>query len=361
MSESALGQFAVYTARPSVRINGNANERLSGLLMSMDMEEKEDGLSSMELCLSNTASDPEGGADFAFEDESVLKLGDHLTVMAGDEDEPSEIFSGYITGLEAEFTAEKSPMLIVLAEDMLQRARMTRKTQTYEDQSVADIARTIAQDLGLTPQITGLSNTSGTWVQLNESNLAFLRRLLARFDGDVQIVGNEMHVSERSRVQRGRVELDTQSQLRHVRVLADLAHQVNEVTLTGWDSIRGQTFTGRSRGADRGPGSGRKGADILAETLGRRNHHMSHIAVASAEEADAVAEAAFDQRQRRFVTASCTAEGNPAIRVGTHVTLTGLGQRFDNTYYVTCCTHRFDLTKGYETDFVAECGFLGYP
>jgi phage protein D len=54
-----------------------------------------------------------------------------------------------------------------------------------------------------------------------------------------------------------------------------------------------------------------------------------------------------------------TAEGNPQIRVGTHVELTGLGDRFSNTYYVTRACHRYDLANGYETDFEAECAYWG--
>jgi hypothetical protein len=38
-----------------------------------------------------------------------------------------------------------------------------------------------------------------------------------------------------------------------------------------------------------------------------------------------------------------------------------VGRRFSNTYYVTKCRHRFDLTRGYETDFTGECAFLGNP
>jgi len=41
--------------------------------------------------------------------------------------------------------------------------------------------------------------------------------------------------------------------------------------------------------------------------------------------------------------------------------LTGLSPRFSNTYYVTQCCHRYDLERGYETDFTAESAFLGQP
>ena len=39
--------------------------------------------------------------------------------------------------------------------------------------------------------------------------------------------------------------------------------------------------------------------------------------------------------------------------------MTGLGGRFDNTYYVTSAYHCYDLERGYETSFEAECAYWG--
>lgn len=354
MPENPLSQLALYTARPTLRVNGAQHERLDALLLAMKMDEQEDGLSRLELRFSNIASDRQGGADYAFEDERTVKLGDRLAVYAGEENAPQEIFSGFISALEAGFYDDASPTLTLLAEDLLQKARLKRRTKTHDNITLASLAQQIAGDLGLTPQVSGLSANLGTHVQLNESDLAFLRRLLARYDGDLQVVGNELHVAPRGEVRRGAVELGLHSQLRRATVLADLAHQVSEVTVTGWDAAQGARITGRSTGAHRGPGQGRTGAELLGSTLGRRAHQLSHLAVTDEAEARALADAAFDERQRRFVTVQGTAEGNPALRVGTHVTLTGLGPRFSNTYYLTRACHRFDLECGYETDFTAE-------
>jgi phage protein D len=288
-------------------------------------------------------------------------LGDTVAVYCGDESSPTEIFRGAISGLEAQFPEEASPVLVALAEDALQKARLNRRTRTHVDKSIAEIARFIATDLGLTPVISGFTDSIGVQMQLNESDLAFLRRLLARYDGDVQVVGTELHVSPRSDVRRGTVELVLTRQLRSVTAIADLAHQVNEVTVAGWDSGRGQRIHGSSTGTQRGPGSGRVGSELLSDALCRRTHHISHVAVEDDDEANALADAAFDERQRRFVTVTAVAEGNPALRVGTHVKLTGLGPRFSNTYYVTRCRHRYDLERGYETDFTAESAFFGRP
>jgi phage protein D len=289
-----------------------------------------------------------------------LKLGTELGVYAGDVTQPTEIFRGKVTALEADYKMGSPPEFIVLAEDALQGARMARRSKVYTDKSPADIVRDIASGLGLTPKITGLASPTGTWAQLNESDLAFARRLLARFDSDLQIVGSELQVSPRGDVKRGTVELTLFSQLARARVTADLADQVSSVTTSGWDPVQGSAVShGVTQATHAGPGSGKKGKDWLTHALSDRSEHIGHLVVSTDTEAQAVAEAAFDQRARRFVRIEGISEGNPKLRVGTHITVNGLSGRWDNTYYLMHACHLFDLRQGYRTEFCAECAFLG--
>jgi phage protein D len=360
MSETPVSGLAAYAARPTIRVDGEDLAKVTELSVALEVTESEGGLSSLELRFSNVASDPQGGADLAFEDGQILHLGATVTIGSGDRTKPREIFQGVITGLEAEFAEMAPPELVVLAEDVFQQARMKRRTALHEDVSIKDVASELARRLGLTPVVTGFTDTIGTWMQLNESDLAFLRRLLQRYDGDLQVVGTELHVSPRGDVQRGTLELRLHDgQLRRARVIADLAHQVSEVTVTGWDPVQGKRVSRTSTGAQAGPGSGRKGAERLRDAIGERSEHIGFLAVGQDGEAQALADAAFDHRARRFVRVSGTAEGNAALRVGTHLTLKGLGPRFENVYYVTRACHRWDVANAYETDFEAESAFLG--
>ncbi len=357
MPETALTELAVYIARPTITVDGQENARVSDLLLAMEMREYEGGMSSLELTLSNVASVPFGDAEFAFEDDSVLKLGASISVSAGDEDASVPIFEGKITAIEAVFTEGSAPELIVFAEDVFQQARMKRRTKRHDDATLASLAQDLASELGLTPQVSGLSQNIGLQVQLNESDLAFLRRLLARYDGDLKVMGGELHVGPRGDVRNGALELELHGQLRSARVRADLAHQVTKVTVTGWDVAQGQRVSASSTGANTGPGSGKDGATLLRDAIGDRVEHIGALAVTTSDEATALADAAFDHAARQFVCVDATAEGNPALRVGTHVTLGGLGPRFDNEYYVTSATHRYDGERGYSTQFEAQCAF----
>lgn len=350
---------AVLHNRPTILIDQKQYALISELALSFEMTEQEGGLSTLELRLSNVASNPRGSADLAFDDNTIFKLGAHIALYAGEVKGPSEIFRGVITGLEAEFSDEQPPELVVLAEDLLQQARMQRRTQTYADTTVEKLAKNLANQLGLKPVIASFPSTLGTQVQLNESDLAFFRRILARCDGDMQIVGDELHVSRRQDVKRGALKLRLFDELRRARITADLAEQVSKVTVAGWDAEQGQRIKASSSAGGLGPGQGVNGSAALSQAFPTRNHHVAHLVAGDQTEAKALADTIFTERARRFVRVDGTAHGNPALRVGTQVSLSELGRRYSNDYYVTTCIHRWDVERGYETDFEAECAFIG--
>jgi len=359
MTITALQFPAVSNPRPSAEIDGMPADRVNDLLLAMDMREQEGGMSALELRLSNIVSYADGSAGFAFEDEFEIRLGSRITILAGDSSQPQELFRGVISGMEAEFPQDSPPELLLLAEDRLQQARMTRRTHTYRDMSVADIVREIAQGLSLQARVTGLSSPRTTWVQLNESDLAFVRRLLRRFDADMQIVEDSLQVAPVSEIQREVIAMQMFHGLRSVRFIADLAHQVSEVTCSGWNPLTGRAVSGQSNGRNLGPGRGRRGFEVLRAALGERREHVGHIPVTTDDEAQALADTVFDQRARGFVRAEGTAVGHPSIRIGSHLQLHGVSPRFENTYYVLSTHHRYDVQEGYLTDFKAESSALG--
>jgi phage protein D len=359
MPETPLTQAAVYSAIPTIQINGQANDMVTAQLLSLEMREQEGGLSALEMRFSNFGTFSTGLADMVFEDGAVLKLGASVLVYAGDVSSPTEIFRGKITALEGRFPDGEPPQLVTLCEDALQAARMKRRTKNWDATTLTAIATQVATNLGLTPVLSGLDASVGTQQQLNESDLHFLRRLLARYDADVQIVAAELHASPRAAAQRNAIEIDLNSQLKEVRVLADLTHQVTQISATGWDYSQGQQISVTSQTSSFGPGSGQAGKDWLEQTLGTRTEQIARYTSLNSQEAQALVDAEFAQRNRTFVVAHGVSEGNPNLRVGTFLTLGGVGRRFSNTYYVTSTVHRFDTQGGYSTRFSAECAYLG--
>lgn len=359
MPEQALTQNAVYSAIPTVQVDGQANDKVTSQLLGMEMREHETGMSSLELRLSNFGAFASGIADMVFEDGTIIKLGTELKIYAGAVDSPTEIFRGKVTAIEGRFPGNNPPELVVLAEDALQSARMQRRTKNWESIKLSDLASQIANGLGLTPVIDGLDANINTQQQFNETDLHFLRRMLARYDADVQIVGTELHASPRSQTQRNQMELDLNSQLKQVRVVADLAHQVTKVTATGWDYQQGQEISVSSQTTQLGPGAGATGTQWQQKAFATRTEHIGRFSALDSADAQALVDAEYAQRARGFVVAHGVSEGNPNLRVGSYLKLNGLGPRFSNTYYTSSTVHHFDTANGYETRFCAECAYLG--
>jgi phage protein D len=350
---------SVYNATPTVKVNGQANDTVNAQLIAMTMRESEGGLTAMELQLGNVGTFTDGKVRFVFEDNAVLKLGATIEVAAGDQSAPTSIFKGKISAIEGVFPADSAPELCVLAEDALQSARLKRRTRVLDNVTLADLVSGIASTCSLTPNTTGLDTNVGTQVQLNESDLAFARRVLARYDIDLQVVADELHAAPRSQIQRNSIDISLENKLRRARVCADLAHQVTKVQLSTWDYHQGSVASATRDDNPPGPGSGQAGADLLRDAFGERAEQVANVSVRDSAEAQAVVDADWDQRSRRFVTLHGTSEGNPNLRVGSHLNVSGLGDRFSNTYYVVATTHRYTQESGYETDFTAQCAHLG--
>ena len=360
MAETSLSQTAIFSARPTLRIAGQEDARLSALLTSLRMDESEGGMSTLELHVTNWVATGDGHTELAFDTTSALKLGADLGVYAGDAATPRELFRGKVSAIEMVCNYGQPPELVVLAEDALTAARLARRSKVFVDQSPADVVRSVASVLGLQVGVDGLDTPVATWAQVNETDLAFLRRLLARFDADLQVVDETLQVSARQDAGRGAIDLTLYSQLARVRITADLAHQANAVTIAGWNEKTGAAAHGSAQGiAHAGPGSGKSGADWLSGVFGPRSEHLSGPFVATDPEADAVAQAAFDQRARRFVRAEGLSEGNAQLRVGSTLAISGVSAQFDNSYYVVRASHVFDMKQGYRTEFSAECAYLG--
>lgn len=361
MPEDRLYDATVVDTRPAIEVDGQLHPMLTALTASLEVCEQEGGLSHLELVLDNTAAHEGVGIAFAFEftETNLLPLGQGIRVLMGDAARPTEIFGGTISAVALDYEDLEQPRLRIMAEDALMAWRMIRRNRTHAAGPLRDILRRMASDNGITPVITGLNDTVDQQQQLNETDLAFLRRLCERHDADAQVVGDALHISPRAAVDRGEVTLEMGAQLRSIRVTADIAHQRAAVEAYGFD-VRGGTPEAVVSAADQlGPGEGVTGAGEVERIFPGRRERMGPVDFETAAEAQAVVDSAQRRRLRRFVTAEGQATGNTAIRVGTRLVLEALGPRFSNAYTVVRARHHFSRETGYLTDFTAESSFMG--
>lgn len=351
----------LYTAVPTIEVDGNSYPLIASNLEKLRVTEGLGGLSSLEIALTDEVMNQDGSTSHAGSAGSPLRLGAGVRVFAGPaEVKAMEIFDGQITAIESEIREAGAPLFTILAEDRLFAARRKRRTRLFEASTPKDILNAIAKDHHLTAEVLeGVEETAGDWLQADETDLAFLRRVLARWDADVQIVGDKMQVGRIGKDQRALVTLAAGNALKAARITADMAEQVSRIRLASFDPKTGEAVDASAECGGFGPGSGKTGADLLGEKFAKVTMHLGRFGPLSDTAARSLAKCECDRRARAFVTVTGTARGNAELRVGAWVKLVGINPQFENEYAVTRAVHRWDLRDGYQTDFEAQCAYLG--
>lgn len=349
------------TAMPTVEIDGQAFPLIARNMERLRMTEALGGLSSLELTLTDALQQADGMPLHAAGGDSPLVLGAGARVFAGPAEQgASEIFDGQITAIEAEVREAGAPLFTILAEDRLFPARRIRRTRLFEDMSVGDVIEAVAGDHRLTAEIRdGLDPATRDWMQTDETDLAFLRRLLDWADADMQVVGDRLQVGRIGQDQRALVRLQAGNSLIRARITADIAEQVSEVRVAGFDPATGEPVSANADAAGHGPGSGRSGKDVLAEAFSAITMHTGRRSTMTDAEAQTLAEREGHKRARAFVRVEGSARGTGDLRVGSWVELAGVNPQFANQYAVTHAVHRWDRESGYVTDFTAQSAYLG--
>lgn len=333
---------AFVSTRPSFHLNGNEREELQEAVMNMHVNLPINGMSYAEIKLANWAM-PEGGdnSDFAFLD---INLGDTLDVYMGEEN-PTNIFCGEITAIE-ELYGDGSPQIILLIQDKLHRLARIRKSKSFDDMSLGDVISAVATDSGLTADVS-LSSMSGTFHQINESNLAFLLRLLAPLDVALRLDGNSLRVRDEEQDQEPFL-LDAQDNANNVRLLVDLNHQITATTFMGFNASNNNSVNGRHDSHTPAP-AGKTASDHLKALGWKGEDHYPQPFPQTQTAADDYATGQFKKHARRFINGDIRCRGEASLKSGREIELEGVTDRLKGRYQIVNCVHSFNASDGYES------------
>ena len=345
----------IRSARPVIEIDGQRQDTLASGLLDLQIVDSAAGMARCELVFGNWGGPDKAG--FQFFGRDLLEFGKALKVRLND----STLFEGRISAISASFPDGGTPQVGVCGEDRLQDLRMTRRTRSFADATLADVLRRIASDHGLQPQLDLGGETYKLLAQVNQSDLAFARDLARREDAQVWVEGSTLKAAQRARRQGATLELAWAGLLREFNVCADLAHQRTQLVGSGWSVSDKQVA---SHSADESAvraelGGGSSGAETLQAAFGARVDTLAHGLPAADGQARALAEASFRHLARRFVVGRGIAETHPDLRVGTKVRVKGVGPIFEGDYTVTDTQIRFDTKGGLRTEFACDRPAVG--
>ncbi|MFA7618125.1 MAG: contractile injection system protein, VgrG/Pvc8 family [Thiohalomonadaceae bacterium] len=344
-----MTENAFVSTRPRFKVNGEIRAGMESALTAMAINLPLHGCAHGELHLTNWGT-PEGERDpgFVFDD---IALGAEVEIEFGQED-PVSIFKGEVTAIEERY-GEGAPGLVLLLQDRLHRLARVRHSRGFEDQSPDDLVRSIAGDAGLQAD-ADISSLTATWLQMNESDLAFLMRIAGRFDIALRLAGNTLRAKPEEE-DPDPVALSAQDSALKVRLVADLNHQPDESKVQGYSLADDTDASAASGGMTPAPG-GATAAATLGDLGWNSAEIVPHPFARSGAEAEAYAKAHFRRQARRFIHGEIVCQGEPALKAGREIDLSGVSPRLRGIYQIVHCVHRFDNVCGYETHLKVNKG-----
>ena len=282
-----------------------------------------------------------------------------ITVPAAGAGQANVLIDGEITALEAEYD-EGGSRAIVRGYDGSHRLHRGRTTETYRNVKDSDIARTVAQRVGLSPGTIDDSRTTHDHIsQVNLSNWDFLGARASEIGYEVAVTAGKLHFRRPTPSSDAPGEGDLQSStplqlvfgadLLEFRPRVSSGEQVKQVTVRGWDPKRKEAVVGSSP-------AGTTSAVLpvtpskMAQVFGDPTYTSVDRPYSSQAEVDAAAKAIADQIGSATAEAEGVARGNPKLRAGVAVSIAVVADDFAGRYTLTHSRHIFDA-QSYRTWF----------
>jgi uncharacterized protein involved in type VI secretion and phage assembly len=145
--------------------------------------------------------------------------------------------------------------------------------------------------------------------------------------------------------------LELGKDLLRFRSVLSSAQQVGKVEVRGWDVATKQALTATAPAQTRSAELPTVKPEDLAKVFGDPVYVSTDVPYRTQAEVDEAATSLAEEIAGTFAEFEGVARGNPQVRAGAAVSVTGLGEPFDGKYTVTTSRHRFEPGTGYTTSF----------
>lgn len=293
---------------------------------------------------------------------SILTFGAEVEIGMGYGDAKSTpiAVSGMITEITTSFPDSGSPELAISGYDHGFAMTIGKNSRTWTKASDSDAAHEIASFNNLNAKIETTKEKHAQIEQNQESDWEFLKKLADRNHF-------ELYVDERKTLHFGPpndkatavVRLDYGEGLLSFKPEANLAGQISQVEVYGWNPKTKKTIVGKAAAGEESGLAGKSAGQHLNAFVrdpSKRPTLRLRQPVFTQAEADQRAKAALNEKAKQFLTGEGEAVGLPEVRPDRNVELAKLGSPFSKTYYIQQATHKIDA-GGYRTRFkVKETG-----
>lgn len=309
---------------------------------------------------------------FKYTEGNIFDLGHRAHIELGYAGALTSLVRGVITSMSPRFPDAGSPTVSITGLDSMVLLRDRKPTGSEQKQWTkkrdSEIARDIAKRNNLACHVDESPIEHPLVVQKNQDDAQFLLERAKKIDFDcfIGIDGAQRRdtlffvrprdgrTSETIRV----YQFEWGRNLISFMPTLTVSRQVAKVTVRGWDSRNMEPIVATATVADLPKPKTknkrvRSAPDVVENALGRKEDVVVDANPQSKDEAKQMAIAMLRQRAYTFITATMSVMGNPELRAGDNVQITGLGNRFAGEYHITKAEHTFGAS-GYLTQLTVR-------
>ncbi|MEQ9363919.1 MAG: hypothetical protein RIF32_06740 [Leptospirales bacterium] len=269
--------------------------------------------------------------------------------------EKVKMMTGRVTAIEPDYDYNH-PRLAIRGYDGMFDLRFGTRRRSFTDTKDSSLAQQLSAEVGLSADVTDTRTIHPYLFQNNQSNYDFLLERADRLDFEMLIEDDRVLRFGPPREDRDpEVELEfaPSSNLKRFAAQLKTLTRNSEIEMRGWDPNRKEAIASKSRRGDENviPRAGERSGFEYAVN-GFRASPASVIDEPLVDDTDAanLAKALYRRSLRNFISGEGASVGDPRIRAGRTIRLTGLGSKFSGVYYVVSSRHHF-TSQGYETTF----------
>lgn len=323
-------------------------------VVSLSVDNTLDGADHFTFTVNNITdfAGSEGNRELKWLDD-LFVVGKTVDVSIGYVDNVKPMLYGLITSVKVRFPSGGMPQLDVSGYDMSFKMQKETKPRTNNDATDSEFVSAIAADYQLRTSTVEKTDVRHPYIAKTdkESDFDFVGRLAKRNGFEFMVHGKDMRFRKPSDDKSEIVTLVWGRGLLSFSPELNIAQQVTDVEVRGWDFKGKKEIIGKARAGDeQGRDGGRKsGGELIKGVAVDKVVHREHRPVVSQEEADTMARAILNKLAEGLLKGSGECIGIPDIVAGENIRLEGLG-KFSKTYYIEKTGHSIS-GSGYRTTF----------
>lgn len=299
-------------------------------------------------------------SSFDFENREFQRLkgffdfGTEVEIKFGylDKKTMSVLMKGIITSVKTSFPANGLPQITVSGYDRSFPLTKSKKSRNWDEKKDHEIVSQIAKEHKLKPIVQDTDEPHPKVEQNQESDYQFIEKLAKRNGFEFYTQESDLYFCKPGSDQDAIVTLEWGKGLVSFSPEMNIAEQIAEVEVRGWNVKSKKEFIGRAKKQDE-PGRDKQkksGAEHVQEAFQEKATLKIRMPVYSQQEADRRAKSILKEKSEQLLTGSGESIGLPEIRADRNIELLGLGELFSKTYYIEQSTHTIS-SSGYKTTF----------